>query len=70
MALLDKAMNLAQFELYGDADMLNHETEKYLAVTAEQIKDWAGEVFRRDNSSTLIYLSEPGLSRLNDQDDF
>ena len=58
MALLDKAMNLAQFELYGDADMLNHETEKYLAVTAEQIKDWAGAVFRKDNSSTLIYLAE------------
>ncbi len=33
MALLDKAMNLAQFELLGDADLLNHETEKYLAVT-------------------------------------
>ncbi|MEO6849500.1 MAG: pitrilysin family protein, partial [Mucilaginibacter sp.] len=34
MSLLDKAMNLASFELLGDADQLNHETEKYLAVTA------------------------------------
>ncbi|HZY38124.1 MAG TPA: pitrilysin family protein [Mucilaginibacter sp.] len=62
MALLDKAMNLAQFELYGDADMLNHETEKYLAITTEQIKELSNQLFRRDNSSTLIYLSEPGLS--------
>ena len=43
MSLLDKAMNLAQFELLGDADMLNHETEKYLAVTAEQIQKQAKE---------------------------
>jgi predicted Zn-dependent peptidase len=60
MALLDKAMNLASFELLGDADMLNHETEKYLAVTAAQIKKLANEIFRKDNSSTLIYLAEKG----------
>jgi zinc protease len=58
MALLDKAMNLAFFELLGDADLFNHETEKYLAVTAQQIQEQAKSVFRRDNSSTLIYLAE------------
>lgn len=57
MSLLDKAMNLAQFELFGDADKLNHETEKYLAVTAGQIKKQAQKVFRKDNSSTLVYLA-------------
>lgn len=58
MGLLDKAMNLAQFELFGDADMLNHETDKYLAVTAKQIQEQAQKVFRKDNSSTLVYLAE------------
>jgi len=58
MALLDKAMNLAFFELLGDADLYNHETEKYLSVTAQQIQKQAQSVFRRDNSSTLIYLAE------------
>jgi predicted Zn-dependent peptidase len=58
MSLLDKAMNLAQFELFGDADGLNRETEKYLAVTAEQIQHQAQKVFRKDNSSTLVYLAE------------
>ena len=57
MSLLDKAMNLAQFELFGDADKLNHETDKYLAVTAEQIQKQAQEIFRKENSSTLIYLA-------------
>lgn len=60
MALLDKAMNLAQFELLGDADLLNHETAKYAAVTASEIKELANKLFRKDNSSTLIYLAEKG----------
>jgi predicted Zn-dependent peptidase len=58
MSLLDKAMNLAQFELLGDAGMLNEETGKYLAVTAEQIQQQAQAIFRKENSSTLIYLAE------------
>jgi zinc protease len=58
MSLLDKAMNLAYFELLGDADGLNHETDKFLKVTAGQIKAEANKLFRKDNSSTLIYLAE------------
>ncbi|QTE38731.1 pitrilysin family protein [Mucilaginibacter gossypii] len=58
MSLLDKAMNLASFELLGDADMINHETAKYLAVNAAQVKTQANKLFRKDNSSTLIYLAE------------
>jgi zinc protease len=58
MSLLDKAMNLAYFELLGDADLLNHEIEKYLAVTPEQIKQEAQKLFKKTNSSTLVYLAE------------
>ncbi|WP_121811808.1 M16 family metallopeptidase [Mucilaginibacter kameinonensis] len=58
MSLLDKAMNLASFELLGDADLINHETAKYLAVSAAQVKEQANKLFRQDNSSTLIYLAE------------
>ncbi|SDG47468.1 M16 family metallopeptidase [Mucilaginibacter sp. P25] len=58
MSLLDKAMNLASFELLGDADLINHETAKYLAVNAAQVKAQANKLFRKDNSSTLIYLAE------------
>jgi len=38
--------------------MLNHETEKYLKVTAAQVKELANNLFRKDNSSTLIYLAD------------
>jgi predicted Zn-dependent peptidase len=58
MSLLDKAMNLAYYELLGDADLFNQETEKYLHITPEQIKEEANKLFRRENSSTLIYLAE------------
>jgi zinc protease len=62
MSLLEKGMNLAWNELLGDADLINHETEKYLAVTAAEIKEQATKLFRKDNSSTLIYLAEKSES--------
>ena len=58
MSLLDKAMNLAFYELMGDADDFNKESGRFLAVTAAQIKEQANLIFRKDNSSTLIYLAE------------
>jgi len=57
MSLLDKAMNLAYYELLGDADLLNYETAKYLAVNAEEIQKQARDIFRKENSSTLYYLA-------------
>jgi predicted Zn-dependent peptidase len=57
MSLLDKAMNLAFFELLGDADRLNSETQKYLDVTAQQIQVQANQIFKETNSSTLYYLA-------------
>src|ERR1700744_2065235 len=58
MSLLDKAMNLAQLELLGDAGDRNHDTDEDRAVTAEQIQKQANAIFRKENSSTLIYLAE------------
>lgn len=57
MSLLDKAMNLAFFELLGDAEELNRETEKYLKVSAEDIRNSSAEIFKRTNCSTLLYLA-------------
>jgi predicted Zn-dependent peptidase len=57
MSLLDKAMNLAYFELLGDANDLNLETQKYLDVNSEEIRSQAKQIFRKENSSTLYYLA-------------
>ncbi|MCX2575024.1 M16 family metallopeptidase [Pedobacter sandarakinus] len=58
MSLLDKAMNLAYYELLGDAEILNKETDQFLAVTAEDIKRISNETFQKANSSILYYLTE------------
>ncbi|MFD0793681.1 M16 family metallopeptidase [Mucilaginibacter litoreus] len=58
MSLLDKAMNLAYYELLGDANDFNYEVAKFLAVTPAQIKEQANILFQKENSSTLVYLAE------------
>lgn len=58
MSLLDKAMNLAYYELLGDAALLNQETDQFLKVTAEDIKRISNETFNKNSSSTLYYLTE------------
>jgi zinc protease len=55
---LTKAGNLAQFELYGDAGMVNNEVDKYQLVRPDQLRRVAREIFRPENSSVLYYLSE------------
>jgi len=57
MSILDKAMNLAYFELLGNADQLNHEIERYLKMDAQQLQQTAQNIFRKENSSTLLYLT-------------
>ncbi|MGZ4034330.1 MAG: M16 family metallopeptidase [Bacteroidia bacterium] len=56
--VLNKATNLAISELLGDANMINKEVEKYLAVTAEQIKEQASIIFKAENCSTLYYKAK------------
>jgi predicted Zn-dependent peptidase len=56
--VLNKAMDLSYFEMLGDAEMLNHETEKYCAITPSDIAQTAKEVFKETNCSTLYYVAE------------
>jgi zinc protease len=57
MSLLDKAMNLAYYELLGNADDLNTEINKYLSVTAPRIMQAAKTTFIEKQCSTLYYLT-------------
>ncbi|WP_293944156.1 MULTISPECIES: M16 family metallopeptidase [unclassified Sphingobacterium] len=58
LSILDKAMNLAFHELLGDADGINTEVSKYLAVTAEQVQQQAQAIFSRENASILMYKAQ------------
>jgi predicted Zn-dependent peptidase len=63
MSLLNRANNLAFYELIGDASAINDEWEKYNAVTAAVLQDTAREVFRVGNCNTLFYRrDEPAMA--------
>jgi predicted Zn-dependent peptidase len=55
--VLDKAMNLAYFELISDADLINEEISIYNNVSKQNIIKVANEVFNNNNCSTLYYLA-------------
>jgi zinc protease len=54
--VLNKAMNLAYYELLGDADLLNKEEENYASITSEEIQQTAQTYFTENNSVSLHYL--------------
>ena len=58
MSILNKAMNLGISEIVNDANDVNTETDKYLAVNTNDIQTIAKELFIEENCSTLYYLSE------------
>jgi predicted Zn-dependent peptidase len=57
VSVLNKAINLAFFELIGDASIINRETSLYQNVTVHDIHRVAKEVFQRENCSRLVYKS-------------
>lgn len=57
MSVMSRATSLAYYEILGDAAWMNFELEKYASVTTEDILQESRSVFRKENSSTLYYLS-------------
>lgn len=58
MNLLARANNLAFYELLGDASMMNTELEKYQAIDAADVKEYAAKIFEPSQSNTLYYLKK------------
>ena len=52
---LNKAMNLAYYELLGDANLINTEINNYNKVSAQDIQRVAKEIFTKENSAVLFY---------------
>jgi zinc protease len=55
MSLLNRANNLAFYELLGDAALINDEWSRYQSVTAHFLQETAAHIFRPENSNTLFY---------------
>jgi len=54
---LEKAMQLAAYEILGDAGLINEQAERYRNVTPDDIRTVADHILRVGNCNTLNYLS-------------
>jgi zinc protease len=55
VSVLNKAISLAYFEVLGDAAWINDEAERYQKVTADDIRNVARKIFKKENCNELIY---------------
>jgi len=60
ISILNKAMNLAFYELIGEPDLINTEQEKYQGITADDMQAAAQIIFKEENCSTLYYRKVKG----------
>lgn len=58
MSVMSRANSLAYYETLGDAAWMNFELQKYAKVTTEDILEQSRHIFRRENCSTIHYLSQ------------
>lgn len=58
LSLQSRAMNLAYFELLGDAENINAEVEQYQNITVEHINTEMRTKLRQENCSCLIILPQ------------
>jgi len=58
MSVMSRANSLAYYEKLGDAAWMNFELQKYAKVTTEDILEQSRQIFRRENCSTIHYLSQ------------
>jgi predicted Zn-dependent peptidase len=56
--ILNRAMNLAYYDMLGNAADVNREIDKYMAVTAVQIRRVAKEIFNKTRCSTVKYFKK------------
>jgi predicted Zn-dependent peptidase len=54
---LEKAIQLASFEIMGDAAEINLQGKHYLEITSNDLLQTANQLFRKGNRNTLNYLS-------------
>lgn len=53
--ILEKAMNLAFYDLLGSADLFNRELERYLNVNREDIRSLAIDMLKEEKASVIFY---------------
>lgn len=55
ISLLNRCMDLAFYEMLGDASWVNDEKDKYIKLSEENIHQYAQKIFTDSNSNVLYY---------------
>jgi zinc protease len=64
----ERADRLAMYAtLFNDPDLINRQLERYLSVTAEQIRDVSRDVFQASNRVVLTFLPQEGAEPLAEE---
>jgi zinc protease len=58
LTALNKAMNLAYYELIGNANFINHQIESYQTVSINDLTEFINDSLIKENCSVLHYLKE------------
>jgi zinc protease len=58
MTILSRAGSLANYELLGDANLMNEEMGRYQAITTKEILQYSQQIFDVNNSNTMVYCSK------------
>ena len=56
VSIMNKAINLAYYEMLKDAELINKQEEDYTHVTSEDLRQLAQKTFTKENCSEIIYL--------------
>jgi zinc protease len=58
MSVMSRATSLANYELLGDANLMNTELDRYQAITTLDIQEYSKIIFNENNSNTIHYHSK------------
>ncbi|MFP5042197.1 M16 family metallopeptidase [Parasediminibacterium sp. JCM 36343] len=58
MSIMSRASSLANYELLGDANLMNTELKRYQDITTADIMEYSRIIFDHKNSNTLYYHSK------------
>ena len=58
VSVINKAINLAYYEMLKDASMINNQEEDYLYITPEDLQAVAKKIFVKTNCNEILYLKE------------
>ena len=55
VSIIHKAINLAYFEMLGDANLINQQEEEYVKISSEDLQRVAQTILLKENCTEVVY---------------